>query len=224
MKKVLVVDDDALMRYSLSAILRTEQTQVTAVETGGAALEEIERTAYDACFLDLHLPDISGRVVMETLWRNRPSTRIAIMTGGEVTGELMSAIRKQAHLFLEKPFDLREAKGFVERAGNEQETTPRYRDASGNGPVCGRRVCERVPDARTVRYVVLPDGVRRQERELAASVVDVSDTGICILTTSSLQPGQCIEVSNGSGVRRGTVRWSQAAGSGQEYRAGIQYA
>lgn len=223
MKKVLVVDDDALIRFSLSAILKTEQTAVTAVETGGAAIEEIDRTTFDACFLDLHLPDMSGSKVMEAMRQNSPSTRIAIMTGGEVSDELMAAIRRQAQLFLEKPFDLHAAKEFVEQGKDQREEATRERDRTEQAGACGRRSCARNPAAMIIRYAILPAGIQRQERELTASVVNVSDTGMCIRTTNSLQPGQCIEVSNGTDVRRGTVRWSHAVASENEHRAGIQY-
>ena len=222
MIKVLVVDDDALMRFSLSALLKTEQTSVTALETGGAALQEILRTTFDACFLDLHLPDISGIAVMKAIRQNAPSTRIAIMTGGDVSKELMEVIRKDSQLFLEKPFDLQVAKGFVERGAGRGEQAAPDRDLAGRAVTCSRRVCERNPAAKTIRYAILPTD--SPQRAFTAAVVDVSDRGIGIVTPASLQPGQSIEFMNGTGLRRGTVRWIRSAGSEESYRAGIQYA
>jgi DNA-binding NtrC family response regulator len=224
MIKVLVVDDDALMRFSLCAILKTEHTEVTAVETGGAAVRELGRTTFDACFLDIHLPDISGMEVMMAMRQTSPSTRIAIMTGGGVSDELMASIRKHAQLFLEKPFDLQDAKGFVEQGAVRRVQTSHDGDRAGQALGCSRRACERNPAAKTIRYAVLPADIWRREQELTASVVDVSDTGMGILTLASLVPGQSIEFLNGTGIRRGTVRWSRSDDSEAAYRAGIQYA
>jgi len=212
------------MRFSLCAILKTEHTEVTAVETGGAAIRELGLTAFDACFLDIHLPDISGTDVMMEMRKTSPSTRIAIMTGGGVSDALMADIRRHSQLFLEKPFDLQDAKGFVEQGTGRRERTSRDGDQAGLALECSRRACERNPAAKTIRYAVLPADIWRREQELTASVVDVSDTGMGILTLASLVPGQSIEFLNGTGIRRGTVRWSRSDDSEAAYRAGIQYA
>jgi DNA-binding NtrC family response regulator len=115
-KKILIVDDESLIRHSLSAALRQDDIQVKAVPCGKDALGEIDTVFYDLCFLDVNLPDINGLDLMKTVKRSSPATKIIIMTAGMVDEpELVQSIQANANLFLSKPFDLDRVKLFVDR-------------------------------------------------------------------------------------------------------------
>ncbi len=60
LRRVLVVEDAAVQRESLVALLQSDQVQVASVGTAGEALEKLRREPYDCMVLDLRLPDMSG--------------------------------------------------------------------------------------------------------------------------------------------------------------------
>ncbi len=110
MKRILIVDDEHLIRHSLSAGLRQDDTTVEAVSCGKDALSEFERNFYNLCFLDIHLPDMNGLDIMKTVKKASPATKIVILTGSEVDAEMMKSIQENAHLLVAKPFDLDQIK------------------------------------------------------------------------------------------------------------------
>jgi DNA-binding NtrC family response regulator len=115
MKRILIVDDESLIRSSLSAALRQDDTQIKAVPCGKDALGEIDAVFYDLCFLDVNLPDINGLELMKAVKKSSSATKIIIMTAGVVDEpELVQSIQANANLFLSKPFDLDRVKLFVD--------------------------------------------------------------------------------------------------------------
>ena len=58
--RILIVDDEPLIRQSLSGVLQDEGYQTHAVETGEECCEELRHTAYDLVLLDVWLPGMDG--------------------------------------------------------------------------------------------------------------------------------------------------------------------
>jgi DNA-binding NtrC family response regulator len=134
MKKILIVDDEALILYSLSMMLDNNDREVTTVASGRAALKEINNHHYDLCLLDVHLPDMNGLDIMKIIKVVSPTTRIIIMTASEIAYTKMQLIRENAHYFMPKPFDLFQVNACVDNLLSqgtpcfsvEQETLPEY--------------------------------------------------------------------------------------------------
>ena len=82
LKKILIVDDENLMRYSLTATFKDADADVMSAATGEEALQAIGRNRFDLCFLDIHLPDMNGLDIMRYLHARCRETRIVMMTGG----------------------------------------------------------------------------------------------------------------------------------------------
>ena len=106
MKKILIVDDEALILYSLSMMLDSNDRDVRTVSNGKDALKEINNRHYDLCLLDVHLPDMNGLDIMKIIKVVSPATKIIIMTASEIAYTMMNVIRENAHHFMSKPFDL----------------------------------------------------------------------------------------------------------------------
>ena len=106
MKKILIVDDDDLFLEGLDKVLQTASTEVKTVETGNAALQEIEASQYHLCFLDLFLPDLNGVEVLKRIKETSPQTKVIAMTAGVVTSHMQEIIEKDAYMFITKPLDL----------------------------------------------------------------------------------------------------------------------
>jgi DNA-binding response OmpR family regulator len=233
-KKILVADDENLILYSLSSILHNNQTEVKTVKNGNEALREIGTHFYDLCFLDINLPDLNGMDIMKTIKEVSPATKIIIMTGGDPDDTTMRFIQENASLFISKPFDLDMVKGSVERILQGREPLHRndvhaYRDYESfvKWLTNDKRRCERKFTAKAIAFSTdtlhtLDD--RSLERvRLTAEVLDISDTGMGMLTTSALAPGNVITFSNIKEQTAGIVRWSMIADRSNLYRVGIQF-
>ena len=111
MKRVLIVDDEPLIRSGLSKALKGLAVVETA-ESGAQAIAQVDTRFYDVCFLDVFLPDVSGLDVMRRIRKTSPNTRIAVMTAyaDETTRDI---VRREAYRFLEKPLDLSQIREIV---------------------------------------------------------------------------------------------------------------
>jgi putative two-component system response regulator len=105
--RILVVDDDAQVRYLLRYLLTHDGYQVEDAASGPEALDRVESAAPDVVLLDLNLSQRSSHDVVESL-RDDPRTRfvpIVMITGGGTRREKLEAIHAGITDFLTKPFD-----------------------------------------------------------------------------------------------------------------------
>ncbi len=105
-ESILVVDDEAGVRSSLSGILADEGYEVDAVESGEAALQALEARRYDLVLLDVWLPGIDG---LETLARLRVADAevpVVVISGHGTIETAVKAVRAGAQDFVEKPLSL----------------------------------------------------------------------------------------------------------------------
>jgi hypothetical protein len=70
---------------------------------------------------------------------------------------------------------------------------------------------------------VIVEESEQGEKNLTASVLDISDAGMRIQTDYWLKPGRLLRVSNSPALSTGVVRWSKSAGAENSYLAGIQF-
>ena len=103
---VLIVDDEAGIRTSLKGILEDEGHQVAAAETGEQALEMIEDQEPDILFLDIWLPGMDGMKVLDTLKARRIEVPVVMISGHGSIETAVSALKKGAFDFIEKPLSL----------------------------------------------------------------------------------------------------------------------
>ena len=88
-KKLLLVEDNPAEQLSTRELLWHEDIEINAVDSGAAALDAIQRDAYDCIVLDLRLPDMSGFEVLEQLG-NSPKLKdlpVVVFTGRELSAE-----------------------------------------------------------------------------------------------------------------------------------------
>jgi two-component system nitrogen regulation response regulator NtrX len=104
--RVLVVDDEAGVRSSLTAILTDEGYAVEAVESGETALELLAGRRFDLVLLDVWLPGQDG---LETLGRLRelaPELPVVMISGHGSIETAVKAVQRGARDFVEKPLSL----------------------------------------------------------------------------------------------------------------------
>jgi two-component system, NtrC family, response regulator AtoC len=107
-EKILVVDDDQAIRWTLSEALRS--WSFTAVEAGtvAEALAQFNSESPVAVLLDIDLPDGSGLDVLRQIKEERPDVVVIMITGDVQVDNTISALRGGAYDFIGKPLSLEE--------------------------------------------------------------------------------------------------------------------
>ena len=114
MARVLIVDDEPVMRELIEMTLEDAGHAVESVASGRAALERLAQHAYDLIVCDLHMPDRDGPAVYRTLAR-RPPPRPAFLfvTGYADAGPYEEFLRTTSVPVVGKPFDINALRGTV---------------------------------------------------------------------------------------------------------------
>jgi DNA-binding NtrC family response regulator len=116
--RVLVVDDEPLMRWSLSEMLADHGCDVVQAEDGRAARAAIRNggAPIDVVLLDMRLPDCSGLELLSLLHHAAPSCRIILMSAYATPEIAHEAYVEGACDVMVKPFDMSAALAAVDRA------------------------------------------------------------------------------------------------------------
>ena len=101
---ILLVDDEKLIRWSLSECLKGDGYDVTAVETGREATLFLENDSHDLVLLDYKLPDTNGLELLERFRRDFPDTAVVMITSHSSVDHAVDAMRAGAVDYVAKPF------------------------------------------------------------------------------------------------------------------------
>ena len=112
---ILVVDDEALIRWSLTERLKAEGYEVREAETGGAALNALAE-GIDLVLLDYKLPDTDGVTVLRKIKEFDQDILVILLTAYASVDTAVEAMKLGAYHFANKPFNLDEIAATVERA------------------------------------------------------------------------------------------------------------
>ena len=116
MEKILIVDDDASMRYSLNRMLEGQGLQVFSARNGIEALESFTREKPEVVIMDIKMPGQSGLEVLREIKRRDPKALVILMTAFGTTETAIEAMKFGAFDYLLKPFEVSQMRGLVERA------------------------------------------------------------------------------------------------------------
>ncbi len=106
--KILLVDDELVIRRVLSYELRAENFSVTAVASGSEAISALRDTFYDLVITDLVLEGVDGVDILKATRRIAPLTAVIIITGDDGSKPAREAIRLGVDDILVKPFEVEE--------------------------------------------------------------------------------------------------------------------
>jgi DNA-binding NtrC family response regulator len=112
--RVLLVDNEWLVRWSVSEALRDRGIEVREAVDAASAMRLFDRAACDLVLLDLHLPDAHDFRVLSFIRAQAPSLPVMIMTAF-VTREIIEEAAALGAAVIAKPFDLEHLTGTVER-------------------------------------------------------------------------------------------------------------
>ncbi|MEA3543973.1 MAG: response regulator [Thermodesulfobacteriota bacterium] len=142
--KILVVDDEVLIRKSLQADLKQAGYEAETVDSGEAALAELDQNNYDLIVTDLMMDGISGLELIKKVKEKDPTLPVIIITG---YGELKSAIealRLGAADYLLKPYNVEELMLRINNCLKNRELQQKLKFYEKILPVCC--VCKSVRD------------------------------------------------------------------------------
>ena len=103
--KLLVVDDERLIRWSLEQTLAKGGYEVSSVATGEAAVAVVREDPPDLILLDLKLPDTDGLEVLRQVRELNPHVQVLIMTAYADVGTAVQAMKVGAYDYIPKPID-----------------------------------------------------------------------------------------------------------------------
>ncbi|GBC62537.1 sigma-54-dependent Fis family transcriptional re gulator [Desulfonema ishimotonii] len=104
MEKILVVDDESIIRENLERIFIEERYAVDSVATGREALAVLEGDDADVLLLDLNLPDTNGLEVLQRAKELDPELMVIIITGYASVDSAVKALKLGAYDYIKKPF------------------------------------------------------------------------------------------------------------------------
>ena len=103
--RILIVDDEQIVRESLTNWLKEESYQVEAAENGIQALEKIRQAPFQVVLLDLKMPGMDGLQVLMEVKKEFPDIEVIIMTAYGSVNTAVEAIKSGAYDYIVKPFD-----------------------------------------------------------------------------------------------------------------------
>lgn len=115
--RILVVDDEAIIRHLLTDVLKDDQHQVVAVENGKEAVEKVKEASFDLVFSDIHMPVLNG---LETIKRIRSLDKKILIVMMDSFPDLLSELAQEegAITCMHKPFELKEIREILKNIEN----------------------------------------------------------------------------------------------------------
>ena len=113
--KILVVDDENIVRLTLAAMIDHMGHSAICVNDGLAGKQTLNNNKYDAAFVDMRMPGLDGMYLLKWSRKKRLGLPIVIMSGHGTEASRDEAMQSGAFAFLTKPFSLVVLKGLIER-------------------------------------------------------------------------------------------------------------
>lgn len=113
--KILVADDDPIIRKLLYEVLSNDGYQVTVTENGAEAVKEAQRQPFQLLFMDVHMPVMNGLEALIRIQNMIPDMVVVMMDS--YPDQLANQAKKEGALTcIHKPFDLQEIRKVISEA------------------------------------------------------------------------------------------------------------
>lgn len=114
--RILIADDERIARENLEHVLRREGYEAVPVESGAAAIRELEKDEYDLVMTDLRMQPVDGMEVLNRARELRPDVEVIVVTGYASVSTAVEAMQKGAYYYLPKPYKIDEVRALVRQA------------------------------------------------------------------------------------------------------------
>lgn len=103
-ERILIVDDDRVIREGLQRILKAEDYVVEALSNGRQAIDRLEEVDFDLTITDLKMPGMSGLEVLQAIKAEHPDLPVILITGYAAIDNAVEVMKSGATDYLAKPF------------------------------------------------------------------------------------------------------------------------
>jgi DNA-binding NtrC family response regulator len=186
-RRILIVDDDPVIRTSLAEALADDGAVVAVAEDGTQALALFESAAPDVVLSDVRMPDLGGLELLRTVRERAPDVDVVLMTAFDDMPTVVTAMRGGAVEFLVKPVNLTRLRQVMTRVFQDRRLRRRATDsASANDSplteLVGRdermiEVYKLVGHAASTHATVLVRGESGTGKELIARAIHANSDG-----------------------------------------------
>jgi two-component system response regulator AtoC len=170
MARVLLVDDEPAVLFTLEEVLHERGHETVSVRAGAEALERLEGA--DVVISDFAMPGMDGLALLAAIRAREPHLPVVLLTARGSERLAVQAMRAGAHDYLTKPFDVDEVALVVERAAETAELRRQARRGAAERAV-GRPL---VGDSAAFRQVV-DTVLRLADREVSVLLRGETGTG-----------------------------------------------
>lgn len=122
--KILVVDDEQVMRDLFTRVLKLKGYSVTTVDSGKEAVEKVKTEEFDIAFIDVVMPEMDGVETFRAIKKVNPKVHVVMMTGFAVEDKIKEAMQNGAIDYLYKPFDIVEIMTVIGKVEKKAKLKP----------------------------------------------------------------------------------------------------
>jgi DNA-binding NtrC family response regulator len=119
--KILIVDDELIMRESLAGWLERDGHEVEKAASGEEALEKVKTTRFDIFLVDIKMEGMSGLEVLKHVMETDPDVAVVMITAYGSIATAIEAMKNGAYDYMLKPFDPNELGVLIEKIIQHQE-------------------------------------------------------------------------------------------------------
>ncbi len=123
MGKILIVDDEKSIRYTLREFLKNEGHQADVAEDAVKALALLELEEFDVVITDIIMPRLSGVELLEQINKDKPIIQVILMTGEPTVETAVKAVQAGAYDYISKPISKKDLIKIVEQAVHLKKIT-----------------------------------------------------------------------------------------------------
>jgi len=197
--RILVVDDELIVRDSLKEWLEVEGFEADMAASGQEALDQLSEQAYQLMLLDLKMPEMDGVQVLQRTAEEFPDLRVVMMTAYATVETAVEAMKIGAQDYLVKPFDPETLIPMVERLYQDMVAAEGRQIEVGALVLCGGTAFfDPANGKNTFGYGKFPNVVTNLEFER-------------ILSGTGPSQGQLIRPIDGKPLKK--IAWIQCVGS-----------
>ena len=181
--KILIVDDELIMRESLAGWLERDGYVIETAASGAEGLERLKETRFDILLVDIKMDGMSGLDVLEKVKSTDPDVAVVMITAYGSISTAIDAMKKGAYEYLLKPFDPNELGVLIEKIIETQAQArenlflrEQYKDRTRFESMIGQsaamqKVFDMIQDVAPTEATVLITGETGTGKGLAAKAI-----------------------------------------------------